>query len=87
MVYSKVEGWKEKFASEVDSYFTRLSEYKNPADIDLFFFPVAKYEHYYVICFNVQKRRIDILDNSATGFPSDLLDKYEDGPELLVSNL
>ncbi|CAH9062584.1 unnamed protein product, partial [Cuscuta europaea] len=33
--------------------------------IDLFFFPIMQMRHCYVICVNLKRKRIDILDNSS----------------------
>lgn len=86
-ICAKREGWEDTFSSEINRYFDSLSEYKTASEIDLFFFPVAKHEHFYVICINVQRKRIDILDNSAAGFEDNPLDKYNKEPEILVSNV
>ncbi|CAH9107496.1 unnamed protein product [Cuscuta europaea] len=46
--------------------------------IDLFFFPIMQMRHYYVICINIKRKRIDILDNSSARVSN--RDKYEEMP-------
>ncbi|CAH9107494.1 unnamed protein product [Cuscuta europaea] len=51
--------------------------------IDLFFFPIMQMRHYYVICINIKRKRIDILDNSSARVSN--RDKYEEMPATVVS--
>nr|GMC69506.1 uncharacterized protein LOC109168900 [Ipomoea batatas] len=55
-------GWfRERMAVDFES-----SPYKDYSEVDMLFFPIIREEHYFLICFDFRRFRLEIIDNSAS---------------------
>nr|GMC92301.1 uncharacterized protein LOC109146919 [Ipomoea batatas] len=68
-------GWfRERMAVDFES-----SPYKDYSEVDMLFFPIIREEHYFLICFDFRRFRLEIIDNSAS--PTGKKDIYGDSLE------
>nr|GMC69146.1 uncharacterized protein LOC109168900 [Ipomoea batatas] len=55
-------GWfREQLAENLES-----SPYEDYSEVDMMFFPIIREEHYFLICFDFCRFRLEIIDNSAS---------------------
>nr|GMC71754.1 uncharacterized protein LOC109168900 [Ipomoea batatas] len=55
-------GWfREQLAENLES-----SPYEDYSEVDMMFFPIIREEHYFLICFDFRRFRLEIIDNSAS---------------------
>jgi len=64
-------------------------QYDDIGDIDLFFFPAFHLKHYFLICVNLKRKRMDFIDNSSAAHDKGLAAflKYGDIPMKFVSDI
>ncbi|KAL3651732.1 hypothetical protein CASFOL_004734 [Castilleja foliolosa] len=56
-------------------------------EVEIFIFPIFQAEHFYIICFNIKSKRIDIIDNSKAKDELPIEAKYEHIPNTLTAYL
>jgi len=77
------------FVENANSSLKNFVQYDNIGEIDLFFFPAFHLEHYFLICVNLKRKRIDYIDNSSAAHGKGLqaFVKYDDLPFKFVSDI
>ncbi|KAL1541069.1 hypothetical protein AAHA92_25333 [Salvia divinorum] len=70
------------FGNNLDNEVKEIPNFKW-AETDMVFFPICSNEHYYLVCFFLNRSSIVILDNSKNGDDNDLTKNYGDIPETL----